>query len=286
MTTSFLTPEGILQKIADLIFKTSGIDFPDSHKKVLDQRIQQRIKELNCEADDLYVSLLNRDKLFEFIGFVTTNHTLFFRSIEQFHILGNVIIPELLEKNKFAKHIAIWSCASSSGEEPYTLALYLHHYFETNNLSDWSFSIIATDIDQTSINTAVKGEYSHRALPTIPKEYHKYFDIQNVYHPETEEELEEDRLIVVKPEIKKYVKFQIHNLMEKPPYRNQDIVFCRNVLIYFNPETQERVVRELATSLTADRYLVISPSESITGFDVPFSPVILPKTIYYINNKK
>ncbi len=286
MILSFMTPENILQKIADLIFKASGIDFPDSHKKVLDQRIQQRLRELGCTADDLYVSLLNKDNLFEFIGFVTTNHTLFFRSIEQFHVLGSVMIPELLEKNKITRHIAIWSCASSSGEEPYTLALYLHHYFKTNNLLDWSFSIIATDIDQTSINTAIKGEYSYRVLVNIPKEYHTYFDVQNVYHPETNEELEEDRMIVVKPEIKKYVKFQIHNLMDKPPYHNQDIVFCRNVLIYFNPETQERVVRDLATSLTDDRYLVISPSESITGFRVPFTPVILPKSIYYIYNKK
>ncbi|MGL5955889.1 MAG: CheR family methyltransferase [Brevinema sp.] len=273
---SYKTPDDVLQKIAGLIHTHSGINFPIAHVKVLDQRIQKRIQELHCSESDLYSSLLlDKTKLLEFVGFVTTNHTHFFRSMEQFHILGSTILPELQIKNSHIKHIALWSSACSSGEEPYTLALYLERYFDVQGLTDWSFSIIATDIDQMSLDIAIKGIYPHKALKYIPSEYHSYIEI---HHSDTES------YIKIAPEIKKNVRFQIYNLMDIPIYKNLDIIFCRNVLIYFDLTTQEKVIRQLANCLSKDRYLFISPAESITGLDVPFSPIFLPKSIYYMNN--
>ncbi|MGL4677507.1 MAG: CheR family methyltransferase [Brevinema sp.] len=284
---SYSTPDDILQNIAGLIHTHSGIDFPKTHIKVLDQRIQKRIQELRCSESDLYSDLLlDKTKLLEFVGFVTTNHTHFFRSIEQFHLLGSTILPELQIKNSHIKHITLWSSACSSGEEPYTLALYLQHYFEVQGLRDWSYSIIATDIDQSSLDTAIEGVYPHKALKYIPTEYHSYIEIHDP-SPETalDPTLEDDSYIKMKTEIRKNIRFQIHNLMDIPIYKNLDIIFCRNVLIYFNLETQEKVIKQLAGCLSKDRYLFISPAESITDLDVPFSPVFLPKSIYYINKK-
>ena len=271
--TIFKTPEVPLRKIAELIHKKSGIDFPPSHLKVLDQRIQKVIKEKEITVNELYSDLLlNSAKLFEFIGIVTTNHTHFFRNIDHFHALGDTIIPVLLEENKLTKHISIWSCASSSGEEPYTLLLYLHHYFEANNLHDWRFSILATDIDQTSLATAESGVYPIAVLSSIPKEYHSYLTIS-------------ENTVEIPTKLKKNLRFEIHNLMDTHKNRLIDIIFCRNVLIYFNDATQEKVIDKLITGLKPNRYFFISSSESITGIRSELTPIILPKVIYYTNKK-
>ncbi len=113
------TDERTLKDIAALIYRHSGINFPDNHLKVLDQRVQSKIKELDCTEIELYSKILkDENALFEFIGFVTTNHTQFFRSINQFITLEEVVLPELVKKNNHVKHIAVWSCACSTGEEP------------------------------------------------------------------------------------------------------------------------------------------------------------------------
>lgn len=278
------TSSDILKKIATLIYQHSGINFPESHLKVLDQRIQQRLKETSIDEEALYTNLLlNKKILFEFIGFVTTNHTHFFRSIEQFKVLESTIIPELVKKNSHVKHITIWSCACSTGEEPYTLALCLQYYFDKYELNDWNYSIIATDIDQSSLDSAINGVYPYKAMKYIPIEYHSYLDIQ------TNSLLLDDektQYFTVKTELKKKIRFSIHNLLEEPIFRNIDIIFCRNVLIYFDEETQEKVINQLIKSLSIDRYFFISPSESVIGLKVQLKPVILPQTIYYTNNLK
>ena len=269
----FKTPEVTLHKVAELIHGKSGINFPPSHLKVLDQRIQKVIKEKEMTLQEFYSDLLlDSGKLFEFIGIVTTNHTHFFRNIDHFHALGDTIIPALLEANELTKHISIWSCASSSGEEPYTLLLYLHHYFEVHNLQDWSFSILATDIDQTSLATAEKGIYPIAVLSSIPKEYHEYLTI-------------DEHTVEIPTKLKKNIRFALHNLMDT--HRNSliDILFCRNVLIYFNDATQEKVIEKLVKGLKPNRYFFISSSESITGIKSDLTPVILPKVIYYTNKK-
>ena len=267
------TPEATLRKVAELIHKKSGIDFPPSHLKVLDQRIQSVIKERNITVSELYSDLLlNSKKLFEFIGIVTTNHTHFFRNIDHFHALGSTIIPALLEANDLTKHISIWSCASSSGEEPYTLLLYLQHYFDIHNLHDWRFSILATDIDQTSLATAERGSYPIAVLSSIPKEYHTYLTIG-------------ENTVEIPAKLKKNIRFQLHNLMDTHKNSLIDIIFCRNVLIYFNEATQEKVIEKLVKGLKPNRYFFISSSESISGIKSELTPVILQKVIYYTNKK-
>ena len=274
MTQSiFKTPSLLLQKIAELIHTASGIIFPASHLKVLDQRIQNIIKIKNITVDELYSDLLmDTEKLFEFIGFVTTNHTHFFRNIEQFQILGSTIIPKLLKENDLTKHISIWSCACSSGEEPYTLALYFQYYFDTHFLHNWTFSILATDIDQTSLTTAEKGRYPIEGLQHIPQEYRSYLHTN-------------ENTIKIPTSLKKNIVFKRHNLIDNHTHSLIDIIFCRNVLIYFNEATQEQVLNKLITGLKANRYFFISPSESIFGLNVLLTPILLQKVIYYTNKK-
>lgn len=283
MKQNYNTPAELLNNIALLIYQHSGISFPANHLRVLDQRIQSRIKEKNCTEQEFYGVLLNnKEQLFEFIGYVTTNHTHFFRSIEQFNILGSHILPELIQKNNVIKHFYLWSCACSSGEEPYSLALYIQYYLDVNKLSDWSFSIIATDIDHSSLDFAREGTYNYQALTYIPPEYHTYLDIHHDLHHTPGTPI--SSYVKIPDAIKKHIRFDNYNLMDPVRRVNMDIIFCRNVLIYFDLTTQEEVVSKLSKALNKDRYFFLSPSESLTGLKTPLSPVITEKTIYYTNN--
>lgn len=268
----------ILEILAKMIHEESGIFFPPSHMKVLDQRIQTSLRDKQCSETEL-LELLQQEavEFHKFIGYITTNHTSFFRSIDQFHALGSHIIPELIEKNKYSKRILVWSAAASSGEEPYTLALYIQHYFNIHNLSEWSFLILATDIDSESLNIGIKGIYPIISLKNIPPEYHYLIEIQeNAAQPE-------DGIIIMPDNIKKNIKFNEHNLLKELSSYHFDIIFCRNVLIYFNVETQEQVISNLLRSLKKGRYLFVSPSETLTNIQTDLTPILLTKCIFYTN---
>lgn len=273
----------VLDQIAFLIHKKSGIFFPPNHMKVLDQRVKSSMKKVSCTDEELLHFLSSdEEKLTAFIGYVTTNHTHFFRSIHQFHSLGSTILPELIEKNQITKHIKIWSTACSSGEEPYSLAIYIQHYFNKNYINDWSFTILATDIDKTSLKIAKDGIYFYRALKNIPKEYHKYIDI----NPGTVNQngiLEHDRISMT-DDLKKHITFSSHNLLEPSTQRDMDIIFCRNVLIYFDVDTQQQVILNLSKALAPNRYFFVSPSETLTGISTNLHIRMLEKSMFYVND--
>ncbi|MGL4367510.1 MAG: CheR family methyltransferase [Brevinemataceae bacterium] len=274
---SYKSEKDTLDQFAKIIYNTSGIVFPPNHIKVLDQRIQTSIKEKQCTDIEL-LNLLQKNpkELYQFIGHITTNHTQFFRSINQFYALDTHILPDLAEKNKTIKHISIWSAGCSSGEEPYTIALYLKHFFEKNHWTDWTFMIQASDIDAVSLQTAIQGTYSISALDQIPQEYYYLLKI----NPNAGNNVE---TFTIPQSIKNLIKFQQHNLLNPPFSRNFDIIFCRNVLIYFDQTMQKIVVNYLADALNKDRYLYVGLSETLSDISTKLKPVILPKCIFYHN---
>lgn len=271
----------VLQALAEMIHQESGIIFTSLHMKVLDQRVQSVLKEKKCSDTELLELLKkNKNELHTFIGHVTTNHTQFFRSIGQYHLLGMTVLPELIQKNKLTKTVKLWSAASSSGEEAYTCAMYIQYYFDMNGLSDWRLKIFATDIDQTSIKLGEKAEYPFDTLRHIPQEYHQYLDIDPGKPGEFG--LIEGAKISVKPAIRNLVSFREHNLLDPAPYTNIDIIFCRNVLIYFDENTQRKVVSRLEKALASKGYFFVSPSETLNGITENLEIKIFPKGIYYI----
>lgn len=271
----------VLQALAEMIHQESGIIFTPPHMKVLDQRVQSVLKEKKCSDTELLTLLKNdKNELHAFIGHVTTNHTQFFRSIGQYHLLGDPILPELIQKNKVTKTIKLWSAASSSGEEAYTCAMYIQHYFSMNGLLDWRVKIFATDIDQSMIKLGEKAVYPFETLRHVPQEYHQYLDID----PGKPNELgliEGDK-ISVKQSIRRLVHFREYNLLDPVPYHHIDIIFCRNVLIYFDEDTQRKVVSHLEKALVSKGYFFVSPSETLNGITDNLEIKICPQGIYYI----
>ncbi|MGL4394780.1 MAG: CheR family methyltransferase [Brevinema sp.] len=272
--------QSTLSTLAAMIQQESGIFFPHEHLKVLDQRVASAIKEKNCTEEQLVMRLQNDHQEFlEFIGHVTTNHTFFFRSMDQFVALENVILPELVVKNKATRHISLWSAACSTGEEAYTLAMCVSEFFKRNHLYNWTFNIVASDITEDALKTAKIGRYKYNDLKYIPIQYQYLLDV--VENPNDLSGF--SNYIEMSDELKNKIHFEFHNLIKPKIMPSVDIVFCRNVLIYFNIKTQEQVISHLTRILKPNRYLFISPTESLSGLDTALTSRVLPRCIFYEN---
>lgn len=248
--------------LRDYIYETTGMYFPDSKKYYFENRINRRLEELEINSYKLYLNYLrsNSSNGLEFsklIQEITINETSFFRSLAQFKALVKVIVPEIVKsKNRYAlKQIRIWSAGCSSGEEAYSIALFLSNNL-LHLLKDWKIEIFGTDIDTNVIKTATIGKYSDYSLRNISEEIRqKYFHINH-------------NGFFVNDNIKKLVQFKVGNLNETQSMirmKNFDIVFCRNVLIYFNAQSKKRVLDHFYDSLQQHSYLFLGQSESLFG---------------------
>ncbi len=263
--------------IRKVIYELSGIYFTDSKKYLLESRISKRITSNNMKSFSDYILYLQRspsraelDALYEAI---TINETFFFRVPQQFDALESVIFPELISLKKTMPNptIRIWSAASSSGEEAYTIALIILEKIKP--LYPYiSFQIIGTDINNAVIDAARKGVYKEYAIRNIPEQYlKKYFVIDNgVYY--------------LKDEVKRMVRFSNLNLYDTNAMRalpQFDVVFCSNVLIYFDIPSKQKVVSDIYNVMTKSAYLFIGYSESLHGISKAFKLVHLPKAMAY-----
>jgi len=189
---------------------------------------------------------------------MTTNETLFFRDAKPFLHLRDVLLPKLLQQNEHKKTIRIWCAACSSGQEPYSVAMVLDEFFQ--NKPGWTSQIIGTDISDEVLTQARKGEYSQFEIQrglTIQMMM-KYFTKQG-----------DDWF--VKDKLKSMVQFMPANLLTNMSNLGMfDIIFCRNVLIYFNKETKEKVLERVAPHLTTGGTLILGASENLMGLQTPF----------------
>lgn len=230
------------REICDLVYRECGISLNESKKKLVESRLSKRLRASGISSAREYLQLIQRDERekISFIDTISTNHTYFFRECGHF---------EYLEAN----HLSIWSAACSSGEEPYSIAIYcLEKGFRP--------SIWATDISTQVLETARKGIYpmgKARVLSTTLLK--RYFD-KGIGRW--------DGYIKVKNDINKMVTFSRFNLInDMPPKERFDVIFCRNVLIYFDREVKQRVISRLYSALRRNGYLIIGGAESLTGID-------------------
>ena len=187
---------------------------------------------------------------------LTTNYTFFMREKEHLDLFQTRIIPDIVRKHQRDKTLAIWSAGCSSGEEPYNITMYLYDYLGTQ-ASQWDTRLLATDISSKALAAAQRGVYE---LPdTIPPEWkRKYF------RPES------GGLYGVTPEVKKNVIFQTFNLMDPIRFRRKfDVIFCRNVMIYFDQPTKDALVQRFYDALVPGGYFLISYSENLSQ-NTPF----------------
>lgn len=210
--------------------------------------------------------------IYDIVDAMTTNESFFFRDGRPFEMLKNYIIPELL-KTKKDKKIRVWSAACSSGQEPYSMAM---TFDQMPSLKGYDIEIIATDISKTVLEKAQKGVYTQfevqRGLPIT--HLVKYFD-------------QVDKGWQIKQTLKDKVKFREFNLLDNPRVLGtMDIIFCRNVLIYFDKETKQQIFKYLQSTIDPEGFLVLGGSETILGLTSEFSTVTGQRGLYALKSKE
>lgn len=242
-----------------LIYDESGITFSATNRSILDSRIKELLRTKNIATPQEYYSLVtkNTEEMKEMLDSVTTNLTRFFRNQPHFDAFINYVIPQIIEYKKahgVDRTIRIWSAGCSTGEEPYTIAMIMKEICPPG----WDFKITASDISLKSLMTAQKGFYGDTKVDGVSPEYlQKYFTKM-------------DGGYQIKKELMDKIKFDYHNLKNDSGARNLDVVFCRNVLIYFDEPAQLAVINRFWNSMAPHSYLFIGHSESLFGMNTNF----------------
>ncbi len=257
--------------ITKMVHDKTGISIQPHKKTMVYSRIAKRIRLLGLKSFKEYTNFLSSpdvgNELVDFVNALTTNLTKFFREMHHFEHLKKVSIHDRLEKNSSDKRLRIWSAGCSAGMEPYSIAMTLRDAMP--NVDSWNAKILATDIDTNVLNTGMNGEYKIEELENIPK---KYQDEYLKMNPTSGK-------IMMSQKIKNLISFKQLNLMEPLPMKGPfDIIFCRNVVIYFNKDTQKVLFNKYADILADGGYLYIGHSESLHNVSNRFQ--LIDKTTY------
>lgn len=229
----------------DKIYNKLGINLHLYKEKQMKRRLTSLKQKRGFTNFNTYYNALEKDSelLEEFIDRLTINVTEFYRNPQRWEVLQSIVFPKLMKQSNT---LNIWSAACSTGEEPYSLALMLTEHFPRAN-----FNIVATDLDKKALEKAKRGQYISRSLKDLPKSMkNKYFKKDgSLYH------LDES--------IKKMVTFKEHDLLSDPYPKNNDLIVCRNVLIYFTEEAKEKIYRNFSQSLANGGVLFVGSTEQI-----------------------
>ncbi|WP_420134968.1 CheR family methyltransferase [Rhodopseudomonas sp.] len=255
------------KSIADLIEGQVGIKLPNAKRLMLEGRLFKRVRALKFDAVGDYVDHLSdedalENELTHLIDVVTTNKTDFFREPQHFDFIRRVAVPDLLRQHgRKSRDLKVWSSACSTGMEAYTAAMVLDDMIRTG--SRFHFRILGTDISTAVLRIATSAIYHRDTIEPVPEEFAKRYFLKARDRTRTE--------VRVVPELRRLTNFTRMNLMDTsyPVDRDVDIIFCRNVLIYFDRDTQRRVVQRLASHLRPGGYLLVGHSESMIHSALP-----------------
>lgn len=265
------------KQFASLIHNKAGITLKDTKITLLSNRLRKRLKALGMNNFQEYYTLITgkdsrmNEEMVHFLEAVTTNESYFWRTTNNFDLLREFILPDLLKKNK-GKTLRVWSAGCSTGEEAYNLAIELIESMKTTGV--FEFDLHASDISQRVIDFAKEGVYSGRKIDKIPeKVLHRYF----------REDQQTPGNFVVREDLKNRIKFHVENIYEAnhPPFH---LIFCRNVMIYFSRADQERLANHFYSLLVPGGYLVIGHSESLHMMNTPFEALHKDQGIVYYKN--
>lgn len=256
------------QRLSALIHRYSGIKMPSAKQTMLEGRLRRRMRVLSIETlDDYCRYLFDRDgldgEMVHLIDAVTTNKTEFFREPAHFDFLRRAILPELAESGR--RTIKAWSAACSIGAEPYTLAMVLEEHRMTGPRQD--YAILCTDLCTEVLREARAGKFSEAMIAPVDMALRSRY-LMKARDPSRD-------LVRIVPSLRAKLSFARLNLMDDvyPVDSDMDLIFCRNVLIYFDKPTQTRVLRRLCSHLRPGGYLFLGHSESIVGLDITMTSV-------------
>ncbi|EME69557.1 chemotaxis protein CheR [Paramagnetospirillum caucaseum] len=255
------------ERIASFILSATGIKLTAAKKTMVEGRLYRRVRALGLSSISDYIAAVFDcgdcdDEVINLIDAITTNKTDFFREPAHFNFLTRVALPELAGTGHVAR---FWSAACSIGAEPYTLAMVLSDFACAE--PEWRFSILASDISTEVLATAARAVFPEEMVEPVPVSMRQRYLLRSS-NPA-------NKLVRMAPEIRSLVRFARINLVEDryPVERDMDVIFCRNLLIYFDRETQEAVVRQLTSHLRPGGYLILGHTDSITGMVVPLEPL-------------
>lgn len=270
-----LLTQAEFRRIRDMVHKQCGINLHEGKVDLVRARICKRLRAHRCGSASEYLDLLERDEsgreIALLINEMSTNLTSFFREANHFNYLRNELLPKLLERKRAegCNRLRFWSSACSTGQEPYTLAMTLAESIP--DLPRWDLKILATDISTRVLALAEAGRYDAKLINEIPPTYRtKYV---------TERTRQTSQIIEMTTQLKSLIRFRRLNLVGPWPFTGPfDVIFCRNVLIYFDHDTQERLVNRFANVLDIGGLLITGHSESLNGLHHPYT--YLQPTIY------
>ena len=270
-----MKPETFI-KFKKLAYVQAGIDIKDGKEAMVTARVAKRIRSLQLKTEEDYISYLESDnsnnEIINFLDVISTNFTSFFREAEHFEILSNEI-KKLV--NNGQRRLRIWCAASSTGEEPYTIAITILNAIESIPVD---IKILATDISTRALAAAKAGHYSEETMQNVPEKFKlKYFD-KHI------NEFDKEVYYSVKQKLKDMVVYKRLNLSNPPFPMNGplDGIFCRNVMIYFDLFVRQKLLNEFERLLGNKRLLMIGHSETLSGIDTPLN-LIKPSLYVKIN---
>ncbi len=264
-------------QLSAFVHENFGIKLPPTKKTMLEARLRRRLRALGMRSYREYCEYVfsaagQKDEVVRMIDLVTTNKTDFFREPAHFDYLTRYCLPEFCDggRDRYYRRLTLWSAGCSTGEEPYTLAMVLCDFDETRD--DFRFSILATDISTRVLEKAALGIYDEERTDPVPAEMKRKYLLKS-----------KDRsrgLVRVAPFLRSLVEFRRLNLMDESFGIREpvDVIFCRNVIIYFDKATQEALVHRFTRSLSPGGYLFLGHSETLCGMDIPL--VQMAPTIY------
>lgn len=255
-STEFELSDDAFRRIQLLLKQRSGIDVGPGKRMLVYGRLARRLRALNLSSFNEYLALVDdvsSEEARHFLNACTTNVTELFREPHHFEMLTSRALPEALRRSRERK-IRIWSAGCSTGEEPYSIAISLQ---EAGLVNGYDVKVLATDIDSDVLAHAERGVYNADKVSKLKPAQRRYFQ-RGV--------AEKSNMARVRPDLKSLIRFRQLNLMGEWPMSGRfDVIFCRNVVIYFDTPTRERLVRRFASLLHPGGYLFMGHSESLTG---------------------
>ena len=272
-------PVRVFERLSSFIYNEVGIHITPVKKVMLEGRLQKRLRKLGMRSFDEYCEYLFSDEgknneLVKMIDEVTTNKTDFFREPGHFDFLTARALPCLLsgESRSSTKRLIIWSAGCSSGEEPYTIAMVVKEFMEGKVSAPFSFLVIATDISKRVLEKAERAIYEKEKAAAIPLWLRKKYLLRG-------KDMNIDAVRIT-PDIRSLVMFRRLNFMDNDfGFREKiDMIFCRNVIIYFDKKVQEKLLNKFCNCIKSGGYIFMGHSETLFGMDLPLEQVA--PTIY------